>query len=186
MMRYPTEKEKEELGRILGKSYSLSEKQNISIAKAFEEVVRSEKAPSEYVLNVQKGLLALQDFMSVLSKEELQQVLLSTLYAYPLDPKIKNGFLKTAKIPFLKKIALKTCLAFNGLFKKAIGEPSVKIRQGSPEEREPTYQISRPKPMVIEDIITRMQIEKKKDKRLKKEKQQGHDLAAHKNSGSNR
>ncbi len=186
MMHYPTGKEKEELGRILGKSYSLSEKQNISIAKAFEEVVRSEKAPSEYVLNVQKGLLALQDFMSVLSKEELKQVLLSTLYAYPLDPKIKNGFLKTAKIPFLKKIALKTYLAFNGLFKKAIGEPSVKIRQGSPEEREPTYQISRPKPMVIEDIITRMQIEKKKDKRLKKEKQQGHDLAAHKNSGSNR
>ena len=184
MMRYPTEEEKKELGKILGKSYSLSEKQGVGIAKAFEEVVRSEKEPSEYVLNVQKGLLALQDFMGVLSKKEMQQVLLSTLSTYPLDEKIKTGFFKTAKIPFLKKIALKACLSFDGLFRKVVGDPAVKIRQESIEERSPTCQILRPKPMMVEDIVARMKTDKKK--RKKKEQQQKYDLAAHKNSGSNR
>ena len=62
-------------------------------------------------------------------------------------------------------MALKACLSFDGVFRKIVGDPAVKIRQESIEKRSPTCQILRPKPMMVEDIVARMQTDKKKRKK---------------------
>ncbi len=104
----PSKEDKQALGKIINKVISKSiTGGNVSdtLINAIQEEMK-EGNTSEYILSVQRGLLALNDFMNELSSKEKISILSNVLTSDSVDKAI------TGEISFKNKLVLKTAKAF--------------------------------------------------------------------------
>ncbi|MCL2473389.1 MAG: M48 family metallopeptidase [Alphaproteobacteria bacterium] len=140
----PTKEDKIALGKVLGTVYDAAiNKQDLM--KAFEkeigELSNQNKLP-DYLLETQKALLALQDFMKAVPSEQLSDVIVSALRDYQADQDIVDGFAQTTKK--CQSVQDKfEILNRSSLLKNLLIRTSVHIIHGMPEKREKAYFIEK-------------------------------------------
>lgn len=119
----PQAEEKKQLGQVLNKVISRAVKGK-DVGEALIDAVQNEmkrKGSSEYILAVQRGLLALNDYMREISGKDRAMVFMDTLLSEKADPAI------VGEISFKNKFLLKTARRFlnDGDSNKPVASPLI-------------------------------------------------------------
>jgi len=142
----PAKEEKIAFGKILRTVFDAAiNKQDLMYAFT-DEIMRlsEQKDLPDYLLETQKALLALQDFMQAVPSEQLNDVIVSALRDYKVDKDIVNGFVQTTKIEGLFAQAARGVFTrMPSQLKDTLIKSTVKIIHGTPEKREKAYFIEK-------------------------------------------